>query len=41
MKTPRLRKYARRAGILVVALLALDFAVGTAAVAFGWHTLRP
>ena len=36
----RLRRYARRAGFAVVALLVLDFAVGTAAVALGWEVLK-
>ena len=35
-----LRKYARRAGIVVLALLALDLAAGVAAVAFGAEWLR-
>ena len=40
MKTPSFRKYAKRAGVVVVALLALDFIVGTAAVALGVDLLR-
>ena len=39
MKAPKLRKYARRAGVVVVALIALDFVVGTAAVALGWRVM--
>ena len=35
-----LRKYARRAGIVVLALLSLDLAAGVAAVAFGAEWLR-
>ena len=34
------RKYAKRAGLVVVALLALDLVVGTAAVALGWEVLK-
>ena len=34
------RKYARRAGLVVLALLALDLAAGVAAVAFGAEWLR-
>ena len=37
---PRLRRYARRAGIVVVALLVLDVAAGTAALALGWEVLK-
>jgi hypothetical protein len=40
VKAPRLGRYAKRAGLLVVALLALDFVVGTAAVALGWEVLK-
>jgi hypothetical protein len=35
-----LRKYAKRAGVIVLALLALDLAAGVAAVAFGAEWLR-
>ena len=35
-----LRRYARRAGIVVIALIALDLIVGTAAVALGWDMLK-
>ena len=35
MKRPAFRKYARRAGLIVLALVALDLAAGAAAVAFG------
>ena len=37
---PKLRKFARRAGLVVIALVALDFVVGTAAVALGWEVLK-
>ena len=40
VKTPRLRRYAKRAGIVVVALIALDLVVGTAALALGWDMLK-
>ena len=36
----RVRRYARRAGIVVIALIALDLIVGTAAVALGWDMLK-
>ena len=39
-KARPLRKYARRAGIVVLALLALDIIVGTAAVALGVDLLK-
>ena len=35
-----LRRYAKRAGIVVVALIALDLVVGTAALALGWDMLK-
>ena len=40
MKAPRFRKYAKRAGVVVLALIALDLVVGTAAVALGWEVLK-
>ncbi len=40
MKRPAFRKYARRAGLIVLALVALDLAAGAAAVAFGAAWLK-
>ena len=36
----RFGKYARRAGLVVLALVALDLAAGAAALAFGAEWLR-
>jgi hypothetical protein len=36
----RLRKYGKRAGLIVLALIALDIAAGAAAVAFGAEWLK-
>ena len=40
MKRLALRKYAKRAGLIVLALVALDLAAGAAAVAFGAAWLK-
>lgn len=37
---PKLRRFAKRAGVVVLALIALDLVVGTAAVALGWEVLK-
>jgi hypothetical protein len=36
----RLRKYGKRAGLIVLALIALDLAAGAAAMVFGMEYLR-
>ena len=40
MKRPAFRTYARRAGLTLLALVALDLAAGAAAVAFGAAWLK-
>ena len=40
MKRPSFRKYAKRAGIVVLALIALDFAAGAAAMVLGMEYLK-
>ena len=40
MKRPNLRKYAKRAGLIVLALVALDLAAGAAAMVFGMEYLK-
>jgi hypothetical protein len=40
MKRPNIRKYAKRAGIVVLALIALDIAAGAAAVVLGAEWLK-
>jgi hypothetical protein len=41
MKTPtRFKKYAKRAGLIVLALVALDLAAGAAAMVLGAEFLR-
>ena len=40
MRRPAFRKFARRAGVIVLALIALDLAAGVATVAFGAHWLK-
>jgi hypothetical protein len=40
MKRPNLRKYAKRAGLIVLALVALDFAAGAAAMMLGMEYLK-
>jgi hypothetical protein len=36
----RTRKFAKRAGLVILGLVALDLAAGAAAVALGWGLLR-
>ena len=40
MKRPALRKFAKRAGLVVLALVVLDLAAGAAALALGSAWLR-
>jgi hypothetical protein len=40
LKRPRLRKFAKRAGLIVLALVALDLAAGAAALVLGAAWLR-
>ena len=40
VKHPKLRKFAKRAGLIVLALVALDIAAGAAAVVLGAEFLR-
>ena len=40
MPVTTIRKYAKRFGLVVLALVALDLAAGVAAVAFGAEWLR-
>ncbi len=40
MKRPNLRKYAKRAGLIVLALVALDLAASAAAMVFGMEYLK-
>jgi hypothetical protein len=40
MKRPKLRRYAKRAGLVVLALVALDLAAGAAAMVFGMEYLK-
>ena len=39
--TPRLKRYARRAGAVAIALVALDLVATAATVAFGAELLKP
>jgi len=38
--SPRTRTFAKRAGIIVLGLIALDLAAGAAAVVLGWRMLK-
>ena len=38
--SPRTRRFAKRAGLIVLGLVALDLAAGAAAVALGWGLLK-
>jgi hypothetical protein len=40
MKRVTLKKYAKRAGLIVLALVALDLAAGAAAMVFGMEYLK-
>ena len=40
VKRPNLRKFAKRAGIVILALIALDFAAGAAAMVLGMEYLK-
>ena len=38
--SPRLKRYAKRAGLVVLALVALDLIATAATAAIGWELLR-
>jgi hypothetical protein len=40
VKTPSLKRYAKRAGLIMLALIALDLAAGAAAVVLGLGMLK-
>ena len=40
VKNPALRKFAKRAGTVVLVLVALDLIATTATLALGWHVLK-
>ena len=40
VKTLTLRRFAKRAGTVVLVLIALDLAAAAATAAFGWELLR-
>ena len=40
VRRPSLRKFAKRAGTVVLVLIALDLIATTATVALGWHVLK-
>ena len=38
--SPRLKRYAKRAGVIVLGLIALDLIATAATAAIGWELLR-